>query len=50
MRSAWRLTASHERSSGVFLSSASPEYEQNTVGMHSVPSLINANAVGSHAL
>ena len=50
MRTDWRLTAAIDRSSGVFLSSASPAYEQNTVGMHSVPSLMNANDVGSHAV
>ena len=31
-----------ERSSGVFLSSASPVYEQKAVGMHSTSSLMNA--------
>ena len=36
MRTACLLTASIERSSGVFLSSASPVYAQNAVGMHSV--------------
>ena len=35
---------------GVFLSSTSPLYEKNAVGMYSVPSFTNANEVGSHAV
>ena len=27
-----------------------PEYEQNAVGIHSVPSFMNASQVGSHAV
>ena len=40
--SAWRFSASIERSSGVFLSSACPPYEQKAVGMQSVFPFINA--------
>ena len=36
MFSAFLLMASMDRSSGVFLSSASPVHEMNTVGMHNV--------------
>ncbi|MPN18690.1 hypothetical protein SDC9_166053 [bioreactor metagenome] len=39
-----------ERSKGVFLSSASPLYEQNAVGIYNVVSLMNAYDVGSHAV
>ena len=43
-----------ERSSGVFLSSASPVQEQKAVGMQSVVPLgfsrMNAGLVGSHAV
>ena len=51
---AWVLTASSDLSRGVFLSSASPVYEQNAVGMQSmVPvasSFKNAGEVMSHAV
>ena len=43
-------TASIDFKRGVFLSSASPEYEKNAVGMYNVLSLINAYDVGSHAV
>ena len=48
------LNAWIDRSSGVFLSSASPVYAQNAVGMQSVAPLLwrlmNAGLVGSHAV
>jgi hypothetical protein len=54
MRRAERSSASHERKSGVFVSSASPVHEQNAVGMHSVvPKGVtrrNAGEVGSQAV
>ena len=47
-------SASIERSSGIFVSSASPVHETNAVGMHSsVPlgfSMRNAGDVGSQAV
>jgi len=49
-RIACTLTASMERSNGVLRSSASPVYEQNAVGMYSVPSLTKAGDVQSHAV
>jgi hypothetical protein len=55
IRIACVLTASMERSSGVFLSSASPVHETNAVGMHSVASpsrvrRMKAGLVASHAV
>ncbi len=48
------LMAASERSSGVFLSNASPEYEMNTDGMHSTEPMprfnMNAGLDGSHAV
>ena len=44
------LSASDERSSGAFLSSASPVYEINAVGIKKVPSFTNAGEVQSHAV
>ena len=47
-------SASIERSSGIFVSSASPVHETNAVGMHSSAPLgfsrMNAGEVGSHAV
>ena len=37
-------------SNGVFLSNASPVYEQNKVGIYKDPSLTNAGDVQSHAV
>jgi hypothetical protein len=42
MRSAWWLRACMERKSGVFLSRASPLYEQKAVGIYRVLPLIKA--------
>ena len=54
IRTACLLRASIERRRGVFLSSASPVYEQNAVGMQSVTpaasSRRNAGDVQSHAV
>jgi hypothetical protein len=53
-RTACLFSASIERSSGVFLSRASPVYEQNALGMYSVMflpfSLTNTGEVQSHAV
>ena len=50
MRNACSFNASIERKSGVFLSRASPVYEQNAVGIQSVCSFTNGYAVGSHTV
>jgi hypothetical protein len=54
MRIACVLSASIDRSSGVFLSRASPVQDTKAVGMQSVPKLgprmMNAGLVGSHAV
>ena len=50
MRRLSRLISSMERSRGVFLSSASPPYEKNSVGMQRVLSFMKAKLVGSHAV
>src|SRR3954468_7190204 len=54
MRSAWWVSASIDRNSGVFLSSASPVQLKNAVGMTSVAplglSMMYAGEVGSHAV
>ena len=42
MRWAWVLSAWPERSSGVFLSSASPVHDTNAVGMQSVVPLADS--------
>lgn len=52
---AWRLTAWSDRSSGVFLSRASPVQLTNAVGMHSVTTpegffMRNAGLVASQAV
>jgi len=53
-RTACLLSASIDRSSGVFLSSASPRYEQKALGMYSVMflpfSLTKTGEVQSHAV
>ena len=53
-RTAERESASIERSSGIFLSSASPVQEANAVGMHSIApfgfSRMKAGEVGSQAV
>jgi len=50
----WISNACIERRSGVFLSNASPLYEQNAVGIHKIQalsvSLMNAGDVQSHAV
>ena len=47
-------SASIERSSGIFVSSASPVHDANAVGMHSSAplgfSMMKAGDVGSHAV
>ena len=55
MRRACLDSASIERSSGVFLSSASPVHDTNAVGMHeracrSGSRMMNAGLVGSQAV
>ncbi len=54
IRIAWRERASIERSSGIFLSSASPVQETKAVGMQRVtvasPRTRNAGLVGSQAV
>ena len=49
-RSAWRSSASMDRSSGVFLSSISPPQEQKQVGMYRVSSFTKAGEVQSQAV
>ena len=49
-RIACLFKTSIERNNGVFLSNASPLYEQNAVGIHKEPSFINAGDVQSHAV
>ena len=46
---AW-LKASQDLNNGVFLSNASPVYEQNNVGIYNVPSLTKAGDVQSQAV